>query len=112
MRILRKVFNRRIALTLLAVSLVVAVAVLVNVVGIELAGDILSWDHWLKDNAPVFFVWRMLLYAATVYGWLWMRKRVLQREETVDARKRLKRVEICAAASIVLLEVTNFLGQS
>jgi len=111
MRILRKVFNWRVALTLLALALVVTVAVLVNVVGIELAGDILSWDHWLKDNAPVFFVWRMLLYAATVYGWLWMRKRVLQREETVDARKRLKRVEICAAASIMLLEMTNFLSQ-
>ncbi|CAK7008227.1 hypothetical protein [Saezia sanguinis] len=112
MRILRKVFNRRIALTLLALALVVAVAVLVNVVGIELAGDIPSWSHWLKNNAPVFFVWRIFLYAATVYGWLWMRKRVLQREETLDARKRLKRVEICAAASIVLLEVANFLGQS
>ena len=111
MRILRKVFNRRVALALLIAVLVVVIVIMVNFVGIELAGDIPSWELWLKDNAPVFFVWRVLLYAATIYGWIWMRKRVLQREETVQSRKRFKRVEICAMASIVLLEVTNFLSQ-
>jgi hypothetical protein len=98
-------------MSLLIVLLVTSVAVLVNVIGIRLAGDIASWDRWLKDHASVFFVWRLCLYAGTIYGWLWMRKRVLRREETPEGRKRFKRVEICAAASIVLLEVTNLLGQ-
>lgn len=111
MRILRKVFNRRVAITLLVVLLVISVAVLVNVVGIQLAGDIQSWDRWLKENAPVFLMWRLCLYAGTVYGWLRMRKRVLQRETAPDGINRLKRVEVCAVASIILLEVTNFLGQ-
>ena len=111
MRILLKIFNKRVAITLLVVLLVISVAVLVNVIGIQLAGDIQSWDRWLKNNAPVFFVWRLFLYAGTLYGWLWMRKRVLQRESSPEIGIRLKRVEICAAASIVLLEVTNFLGQ-
>ena len=111
MKILCNVFNRRVAVTLLVILLVVSGAVVVNFFGIKLAGDVPAWESWLKDNAPVFFVWRLLLYAGTAYSWLWMRMRVMQRESAPDGANRLRRVEICAVASIVLLEVTNFLGQ-
>ena len=111
MSFFRKLFNRRMGLTLLVVLLVVSVAVMVNFVGIQIAGDIPAWESWLKDNAPVFFIWRMCLYAGTAYGWFWMRKRVIQRETAPEGINRIKRVEVCAVASILLLEVTNLLGQ-
>jgi len=110
MKFLWRVFNRRVAITLLVVLLVISVAVMVNVIGIQLTGDIQNWERWLKEKAAVFFVWRLFLYAGTVYGWLRMRKHVLQRETTPEGRNRLKWVEIYAAVSIVLLEATNFLA--
>jgi len=110
MRILRRIFNRRVGLTLFVVLLVVTVAIMVNLVGIQLAGDIPSWDLWLKSHAAAFFFWRLCLYAATIYGWLWMRKRVLQRNPAPGNRKRILRAEICAIGAIVLLEVSNGLA--
>lgn len=111
MRIVRKILNRRVGITLLTVLLVALVAATVNVIGIQLAGDVPEWDRWLKNKTPLFLAWRLLLYAATLYGWIWMRKRVLQREDTPEGSKRIKRVEISSVASIVLLEVTYFLSQ-
>jgi hypothetical protein len=94
---------------LLWVVVIITAMILVNIAGIVWLGDIQSWERWLKNNAPLFLIWRLLLYAATVYGWLWMRKRLVQRE--ADAANKLKPAEICAVAAIVLLEVTNGLAQ-
>ncbi|CAK7053606.1 MAG: hypothetical protein BACD_02591 [Bacteroides rodentium] len=100
---------KTLALGTLWIVAIMAVMILINIAGIVWLGDIQSWESWLKNSAPLFLVWRLLLYAATIYGWLWMRKRLLQREP--DATKKLRRAEICAAASIILLEVTNALAQ-
>jgi len=62
---------------LLWTALILALAVAANIAGIWLLGSIHDWQIWLDDAAGYFFVWRLCLYAATVYGWLWMRRRLL-----------------------------------
>jgi hypothetical protein len=51
-------------------------------------------------------VWRLCLYGATVYGWVWMRRRLLAREEDAQARRRLVRSEIAGVVAIVALEAS------
>lgn len=104
----------KLLLTLLITLLIIVIAIAINLWGIRMAGDIVSWEHWLKEQAPLFFIWRLILYTSTIYGWLWMRKRILQRETSQELQKvqaRLRRVEICAVASIVLLEISCFMAQ-
>jgi len=56
--------------------------------------------------AGYFFVWRLCLYAATIYGWRWMRRRLLAREVGDDARKRLIRSEAAAVMAVAALEIS------
>lgn len=51
-------------------------------------------------------MWRLCLYGATVYGWVWMRRRLLAREEDAQARRRLVRSEIAGVVAIVALEAS------
>ncbi|WP_425353152.1 hypothetical protein [Pectobacterium parvum] len=41
---------------------------------------------------------------ATIYGWLWMRRRLLLRDTRSDARCRLIRAEISGIAALLVLE--------
>jgi len=102
----RWLFNRNIGKALLWVVLLLALAVAANVLGIYLLGSIHDWQHWLSAAAGVFFVWRLCLYAATVYGWRWMRHRLLAREAGGDARKRLIRAEVAAVIAVAALEIS------
>ncbi|OYW19494.1 MAG: hypothetical protein B7Z52_03505 [Burkholderiales bacterium 12-64-5] len=52
---------------------------------------------------------RLLLYAATAYGWWWMRGRLRQREPSAEAHKRLLRTEIAAVIAVVALEASQLL---
>jgi len=80
-----------------------------NILGIYLLGSIDDWQHWLSAAAGYFLVWRLCLYAATIYGWRWMRRRLLAREAGGDARKRLIRAELAAVIAIVALEISLFM---
>jgi len=53
-----------------------------------------------------FFLWRLCLYGATGYGWIWMRRRLLARESGTEARRRLLRAEVAGVAGIVALEAS------
>src|SRR3546814_5585081 len=64
----RWLFSRRAVKTLLWLVLVVAAAVGANVAGIYLVGSVAAWEHWLAASAGYFFIWRLCLYGATVYG--------------------------------------------
>ncbi|MBA4681712.1 MAG: hypothetical protein H2075_02895 [Pseudomonas sp.] len=97
---------RRAAFIMLWVILLLAVATTVNVFGIHLAGGIEGWQQWLADHAGHFLAWRLLLYAGTAWGWLWMRRRVLAREP--GARQRLLRVEITTIVAVLALEASQF----
>ena len=112
MKLLSRIFCRQTLITLLIITVVIAVATLINLWGIRMAGDIRSWESWLKAHTGIFLVWHLLLYSGTGAGWIWMRKRVLQREPTIEARSRLRRMECFALASIVLLEVSMLFGQN
>ena len=85
---------------------IIAAAVGANLVGIYLVGSVAGWERWLAASAGYFLVWRLCLYGATVYGWVWMRRRLLAREEDAQARRRLVRSEIAGVVAIVALEAS------
>ena len=102
-------FNRRIGVALLWSTLVIGAAVLVNLAGIHLVGSIDGWERWLRTHAAVFLVWRLCLYAGTISGWWWMRRRVQRRESLLETRLRFLRIEVAAVAAIVLMEGSAWL---
>ncbi len=94
---------------ILWLMLVVGIAVGIDLAGIAVLGNLASWSQWLEEHTTHFLVWRLCLYGVTVYGWLWMRRRLHQGGENRDARKRLVRAEIGAVATITLLEASVLL---
>lgn len=102
----RWLFSRRAAKALLLAVVIIAAAVGANLVGIYLVGSVAGWERWLAAAAGYFLVWRLCLYGATVYGWVWMRRRLLAREEDAQARRRLVRSEIAGVVAIVALEAS------
>lgn len=109
-RPLRWLFSRRAAKTLLWTVVIVAAAVGANIAGIYLVGSVGGWERWLAASAGYFFIWRLCLYGATAYGWVWMRRRLLAREDQDEpdgqARRRLMRSEIAGVVAIVVLEAS------
>lgn len=102
----RWLFSRRAAKALLLAVVIIAAAVGANLVGIYLVGSVAGWERWLAASAGYFLVRRLCLYGATVYGWVWMRRRLLAREEDAQARRRLVRSEIAGVVAIVALEAS------
>lgn len=102
----RWLFNRRAAKALLWTMVLAAVAVGANIVGIYLVGSVAGWERWLAAAAGYFLIWRLCLYGATAYGWVWMRRRLLAREDDAQARRRLVRSEIAGVVAIVALEAS------
>ena len=109
-RPLRRLFSRRGAQALAWAVVVLACAVGANLVGIYLVGSIAGWEQWLATASGYFLVWRLCLYWATAYGWVWMRRRLLAREDPSgtdsQARRRLVRAEIAGVVAIVALEAS------
>ncbi|HDS1368477.1 TPA: hypothetical protein ACG4ML_000670 [Stenotrophomonas maltophilia] len=103
-------FSRRTAKALLWTVVIVVAAVGANVVGIYLVGSVAGWERWLAASAGYFLVWRLCLYGATAYGWIWMRRRLLAREVDHEAarqaRRRLLRSEIAGVVAILALEAS------
>jgi hypothetical protein len=106
---LKKLFNRRAALVLLWVLTIVLAAVAINVLGIRLIGSVNGWTLWLASHRAGFMTWRLCVYAATAYGWWWMRQRVRQREPSAETHRRLLRTEIAAVMVILALETAVLL---
>ena len=103
---LRWLFNRRVGLTLLWTALLLIAAVAVNVVGIQIAGGIEGWQRWMAAQSGAFLAWRLLLYAATAWGWLWMRRRLRAREPERATGQRLLRAEVAAIVAVIVLEAS------
>ncbi|EDV5273614.1 hypothetical protein ABP43_002822 [Salmonella enterica subsp. enterica serovar Mbandaka] len=102
----RWLFSQRAAKALLWAVVLVAAAVGANIVGIYLLGSVAGWEQWLAAASGYFLVWRLCLYGATAYGWVWMRRRLLAREDDEQARRRLMRSEIAGVVAIVALEAS------
>lgn len=99
----------RAGLVLLGALFVLLAAVAANVVGIQMAGGIEGWQTWLTAHSNHFLAWRLLLYAGTAYGWIWMRRRVLAREPDAGTRRRLRRAEMAAVVAVAALELSPYL---
>lgn len=84
--------------------------ILINVLAIQLLGDVQTWSNWLRDHALGLLLWRLSLYVALIYGWWRMRARLLQREP--ETSPHLRRAETAGIAALVLLEVSNTLSSS
>ncbi|MFL9883180.1 hypothetical protein PQR66_09100 [Paraburkholderia agricolaris] len=100
---------RRFLPAALWLGVIVAIAGLVNAAGIHMAGDADHWSQWMQSHGNYFRVWRLVLYAGTVCGWRWMRRRLLAREPAPATRMRWLRLEIAAATALVLLEGSTWL---
>ncbi|GLU39212.1 hypothetical protein [Pseudomonas sp. NBRC 100443] len=87
--------------------LLLAVIAVINAIGLRLAGSALTWQAWLTTHSSDFLAWRILLYATTARGWLWMRKRVLAREPDPATRLQLLCAEFAAVAALAVLEVSS-----
>lgn len=92
---------------------VIGMAILANMIGIRLVGSVAGWVRWLETHAGFFLVWRLLLYGVIALGWLWIRKRLLQREPATETAWRLMRIEVASILVVALLETSQFLmGQA
>ena len=105
-RPLRWLFSRRAAKALLWAVVLVAAAVGANIVGIYLVGSVAGWERWLAAASGYFFVWRLCLYGATAYGWVWMRRRASVLSSRASSRRRLIRAEVAGIVAIVALEAS------
>ncbi|MCI4239479.1 hypothetical protein F6X50_18360 [Dickeya dianthicola] len=99
-----RLFSWRTLKVLLWIVAWLVITVTTNVLGIHVVGSIAGWEHWLADAAGYFLLWRLCLYGATVYGWLWMRRRLLLRETRTDDRRRLIRAEVFGVGALLVLE--------
>lgn len=83
---------------------VLGALVLINVIGIALAGNVGRWQAWMASHATSFLAWRLILYANIGAGWVWMHRRVLAREPGRETEWRLARVEVTCILVVILLE--------
>lgn len=84
----------------------VAAAAVANFIGIRMAGDNAAWQLWMKEHSAWFFGWRVILYAGTIAGWVWMRRRLVARAPDRAVHLRLLRVEIAAIVAFIALEAS------
>ncbi|MDR0577985.1 MAG: hypothetical protein LBI87_10740 [Candidatus Accumulibacter sp.] len=100
--------SRRLSLVLLKGLLVgLTVAALLSVLRFENVED---WQRWLTEYAGLFLVWRLLLYALIVWGWIGIRRRLMVWDgDETETRRRRWRVEIASVLVVVLLEVSQWL---
>lgn len=96
----------RFGVALLWVGLMFGVAIIINVVGIAVVGDIEGWTRWLQDHSGYFLIWRLCLYGFTAYAWYRMRLRLQQREGASE-RLGLRPYEVIAVAAVLLFEINR-----
>ncbi|MGE6193713.1 hypothetical protein ACQKCL_22100 [Stutzerimonas stutzeri] len=107
MRAFKFLLSKNLWLGLGSVVAIVAVGLVAMTWGVSMVGSIEAWQRMLEQASPVLFVWRCLVYAAMVWCWLWLRRRVIERDPSEDAQKRLRRVEVGVGLTIVLFELVK-----
>jgi len=103
-------YRRLIDAVVLWAVLVFLLAFAVNAVGIYLAGSAVAWLQWLDQYRLHFLAWRLCLYTATAGGWIWARRRLLQRHP--ESRLLVRFMERIALPLTLLIEFSQWLGQS
>lgn len=62
-------------------------------------------NTWMRSNQTALLVWRLPLYALTVYGWYRMRLSLAKRGFSPYQNQRLLYAEVAAIAVLALLEL-------
>lgn len=100
--------RRRLVQPIMWSALILLMTILISLIGIELAGGIAQWEHWLKGNAGYFRLWRMLLYTALAYSWYSMHRRLLAQNISQQQRRQLMRTAIGLVVAVLLLELHSY----
>ncbi|OQP70617.1 hypothetical protein IB69_018150 [Xanthomonas citri] len=88
-------------------SLLIGVAVAINVQGIRAVDGAAAWEQWLKAHASFFMAWRIFLYTVAILLWRRLRIRLQQAGTGVEELDRIRRVEVVAVLAVLLLEAGN-----
>ncbi|MBN3849437.1 hypothetical protein G3N58_21805 [Paraburkholderia sp. Ac-20342] len=81
-----------------------------NVIGVYLAGSADAWLQWLEEHRLHLLVWRLCVYAVTAGGWIWARRRLLQRNP--ESRELVRFMERIALPWVLLMEISQWLSQA
>ncbi|MCX8588478.1 MULTISPECIES: hypothetical protein [unclassified Gilliamella] len=110
-------FNRSVALFLLSLIGLMGVAMMINVVGIQITGTMGNWRNWLAHHSYYFLIWRIVLYTLVIMGWLWAKRRLTARElrhypqSHITLKQRFLRIEVATVIAFIVLELSNGIGR-
>lgn len=100
----------RLAGTLGWLLILLGAGLLASLLASQLLGEPPDWRQWLNEHGGLFLAWRVLLYSGTLWGWLWLRRRLRAREPDGAAAGRLWRAELAAVVAVLLLEASLFVS--
>lgn len=110
MATINKLFrNRMLWLLVVGFLVLLVVAWLISSAGTRMLGGVESWNTWLGDNYWSLLVWRGVIYAFLVKGWLWMKARAIARNDSLECKSRLRRCEIMSIITVMAFELRNVL---
>ncbi|RMP45694.1 hypothetical protein ALO95_200299 [Pseudomonas syringae pv. antirrhini] len=101
--LLRSTFSK----AFLSICAVIAVAVFVNLVGIQKLGGIEAWETWRRDAYWYFLAWRLGLYAVLAFAWFRMRRHLLRQEPGTETNSSLSRSALVAVIVLALFELVK-----
>ncbi|WP_211460879.1 hypothetical protein [Collimonas silvisoli] len=87
-------------------ALLLLLSLAINLLGIYLTGGIPAWEQWMANHAGHLFMWRIGVYTATACGWIWARRRLLERSP--ESRRRVRLMECAVLPVALLLELSQW----
>ncbi|KPX00301.1 MULTISPECIES: hypothetical protein [Pseudomonas syringae group] len=93
------------ALTFLLMSLLMALLVVTFLTFVDkVFGDLEQFSEWQRTHYEYMLAWRLLVYATLAFGWLKIRKQLVQQASS-DIPAGLMRCEVIALLLIALMEL-------
>ncbi|AVB13114.1 MULTISPECIES: hypothetical protein [Pseudomonas] len=93
------------ALTFLLMSLLMALLVVTFLTFVDkVFGDLEQFSEWQRTHYGYMLAWRLLVYATLAFGWLKIRKQLVQQASS-DIPAGLMRCEVIALLLIALMEL-------
>ncbi|RMP04038.1 hypothetical protein [Pseudomonas syringae group genomosp. 3] len=93
------------ALTFLLMSLLMPLLVVTFLTFVDkVFGDLEQFSEWQRTHYGYMLAWRLLVYATLAFGWLKIRKQLVQQASS-DIPAGLMRCEVIALLLIALMEL-------
>lgn len=93
------------ALAFLSMSLLMALLVVTFLTFVsKVFGDLEQFSEWQRTHYGYMLAWRLLVYATLAFGWLKIRKQLVQQASS-DIPAGLMRCEVIALLLIALMEL-------